>query len=361
LLRALATFAAVGLPATIIFAPQGLEARDLVRAMHGTPPLRAAVWLGWLALSTYATNTVFTAPGLTALRVARPRRGHVLAALLALASFAQLPWALMWLRGSGPTSALGAVTVAVAAASSAFAFARRRRPLVGFVLVLALSTAALDLPSALQALVGCILSAIAVDGAWRAGLEHRTNARSWTRPTASPLVAIATVYLLRLARAERLRVMLATMIGSIGAAGLLTLRSEPSPRPFGRALAIMAIPLVLGSALFVAPLIDCERQMRASFRVRRVRRSVVALAFLLAIAAPTSAFAATAGVGAGIAAGVPAPSLGGALGTWAVVLSGIVGAWGRRHDRTEQRSPVLFACGVALIALASVTIAMELP
>jgi hypothetical protein len=120
----------------------------------------------------------------------------------------------------------------------------------------------------------------------------------------------------------------------------------------------MTIPLVLGSALFVAPLIDCERRMSARLRALRIRRPIIAAAFLLAVAAPTTAFAATSGVCAGIAAHTI--QIGPALATWAVVLSGVVGMWGRRHDRTKSRSPLLFAVGVALIALVTVMLAMEI-
>ena len=112
------------------------------------------------------------------------------------------------------------------------------------------------------------------------------------------------------------------MLGTIGGAGLLTLRSDPSPR----------------------------------LRVLRIRRSVIAFAFVLAIAAPTSAFAATAGV----VAAVPALPVGGALAIWSIVLSGVVGAWARRHARARNPSRALFAVGIALIAILGASLAMEL-
>lgn len=319
LARAAATFAAVGLPATIIFAPQGLSARDLLRAMRASPGVAAVICVGWMALSTVATNAVFTAPGLSAVRATRPARGELLPALLALASVAQLPWAVLWLRGAGPLAAIAAVILAASAAATLFTLARR--------------------PS-LRALVP-ILSLLE---AWRVAPEARSGARVWTRAAASPLVALATLHWLRLARLERLRLMLAAMIGSLGGAGLLT-RGRPIP--------IMTVPLVLIASLFVTPLLACEEAMRARLRVLRVRHAVVVGAFLIAIAAPTTAFGATAAAGTSTSV---FPVM-----TASLVLSAIVAAWGRHHAAMKKKRPTTFAIGVAMIALVTVTLAMELP
>jgi hypothetical protein len=331
LVRAMATFAAVGLPATIVFAPQGLSARDLVRAMRASPAVAVVVCAGWLALSAVATNAVFTAPGLTALRAARPPRWQLLPALFALASVVQLPWAVLWLRGAGVGAALAAVLFAVGAAASLFTLTRR--------------------PS-VRALLLLPLPPLALLEAWRVAPEARSDARIWTRANATPLVALVTVHLLRLVRVERLRLLLATMIGSLGAAGLLTLRSEPTPRPGGRAVAIMTVPLVLIASLFIAPILACEDAIRARLRVLRVRHAVVVGAFFAAVAAPTTAFAATA---AGVTSAPAAPVLATSL-----ALSAVVVAWGRRHATMRKRGPTVFAIGVALIALVAVTLAMEL-
>jgi hypothetical protein len=323
LVRATATFAAVGLPATIIFSPQGLSARELVRAMRASPGVAIVVWLGWIALSSVATTAVFTAPGLSVVRAMRPRRRDLLPALIALASVVQLPWAVLWYRGAGAGAAIGAVLLAEYAAAVLFALTRRRS-----------------------------LRALLPLEAWRVGPESRSGARVWTRANASPIVALATVHWLRLFRVERMRLLLASMIGGVGAAGLLTLRSDPTPRPGGRAVAIMTVPLVLIASLFVTPLLACEESLRARLRVLRVRHAVVLVAFLLAVAAPTSAFAATA------ALATPAPAA--PLVTSSLVLSAIVVAWGRRHSTMRKRGPAVYAIGVALIALVTVTFAMEL-
>ncbi|MBX3226323.1 MAG: hypothetical protein KIT84_42930 [Labilithrix sp.] len=359
LVRAGATIAAILLPAAIVFSPQGLSARDLVRSMAASWPLRAVVWAGWLALSAHAANAALTAPGMSVLRVARARRGHVVAALLVLASVVQAPWAVLWLRGAGPGAAFAAVTHAIALAASIFALTRRRELATGGILVAAATSALLGplagsslaafVGAGFSPLVGALLAASGMGRAWRVAAERSAEgAAGMALPRAGVLVV---VHLLRLVRAERFRGLLATMIASLGASGLLTLRSDPTPRPVGRALAIMAVPLVLAASLFVAPLLDLERRLMPWLRSLRVRRWMIVASFFAALATPTSAFAATAGVAAGLVSPAPCLALGGALGAWAIVLSSVVGAWGRRHTSS-------FAVGVAAIAIAAAVAAM---
>lgn len=355
-LRVLATWGAVALPAAVIFGPQGLTARDLALAMHQALILRALVWLGWIALSMHATTSAFDAAGMSAVRVARPRRVALIASLLAMASIVHAPWFVLWLRGDGLLAAIGGVSLAVAIAASAFALLRRPSRSAALVLVAASALSLAHLPGAAPVAVG--LAVAAVDRAWRGALEQRSSARPWTRADASPVRALATVHLLRLVRAERIRLVLAAMLGGLGTAGLLTLRWDPTPRPIGRAVAIMTVPLAVGASLLVAPLVDGERQLAPRLRALRVRPWVVVAAFLGGAATPTSAFAATAGVCAGFATGVSPISLGLALGTWAVVLAGVVGTWGRSHGRMRTPTQSRFVAGVAVIATVAVALAM---
>lgn len=105
LARAGATFAVVTLPSLVLFGPQGLTARDLVRAMRGSLAAAVVVWTAWVALSAVATTAVFTAPGMSAVRGRHPGRWQRVAISLPLAALVHLPWTWLWLRGAGALAA----------------------------------------------------------------------------------------------------------------------------------------------------------------------------------------------------------------------------------------------------------------
>jgi hypothetical protein len=345
LVRALATFVAIGLPTAIVFSPSGMRARDLVPAIQHSTILRVVLWAGWLLLAAPSTHAVFEAPGTLTLRALRLPRGRLLVALLLLASVVHLPWAVLFGRGAGIAEACGVVVVAVAIETAVFA-GLRRRPL----LVLgAGALAVLPVPSVVQLLAGGVLALLGVRAAWAVGPERGARAWRLTRPT-RPVLALLAMFLLRIVRSARSRLTIASMLAALGGAGLLTLRTEPTAHPIPRALAIMSLPLTLAAALFVEPLLQCERVVRPILRTLRVRPLAIAAAFLVALAAPSTAFAASAGTAAGVLSGVEPFGLTFGLSVWAIQLSCLVGVWGRWHDRTRRRSPAVFAVGVALIA-----------
>jgi hypothetical protein len=354
--RAGATFVAVLLPSTILFGPQGMRARDLTRAMHESPVLRAVVWVGWLLLAAPAARIVFHAPGTTQLRSLRLPRPALLVGLLLLASVVQIPWAILHARGSGPLEAFGAVALAMTIEAAAIAGARRRASLI--LLGLGVSIALRDPSPVAGAALGAALAPVAIDAAWRTALEQRASARIWTRPSTA-LRALTTVHLLKLAREGAHRFFMAMLVASLGGAGLLTLRSDPTERPLQRALAVMALPLVVVLTMFVGPLIDCERSIEGTLRSLRVHRLTVVAAFFLTLATPTSALAAAAGVGACVVGQLDKPFLiTGGLLVWALGLTCAVGTWSRRHSRTKERSAAVFAIGAVVVAVLAVAIPM---
>jgi hypothetical protein len=351
IVRAGATLAAVGLPIAVVFSPSGMRARDLVHAMATSPALRVVLWASWLLLAAPATCAAFDAPGAITLRSLRLPRAPRLAALLALASVVHLPWGVLFARGAGVLEAAGALLVAVAIETAVFAGSRRRRRLL-----LALPGCVLALwpaPALVALVLGGALAVLGVELAWRTAPERDASAWRLTRPT-RPVFALFILFFLRIVRAARSRLPIATLLGSLGGAGLLTLRSDPTPHPVPRALAIMAVPLVVASALFVGPLIECERGIHTLLRSLRVRRLTIVAAFLMALATPATSLAASAGGAASALADVePLPLVAG-LSLWGIALSCLVGIFGRWHDRTRRRSPVAFAAGVAVIASVAV-------
>jgi hypothetical protein len=96
--------------------------------------------------------------------------------------------------------------------------------------------------------------------------------------------------------------------------------------------------------------IESEARLRAWLRSLRVSRGCVVAAFFLAVATPSSALAASAGVAASAACHGSASVLGVTLFAWAVTLSSAVSAWGRLLEWRARRSAGIFAAGVTFIA-----------
>jgi hypothetical protein len=341
--RALGAFAAVGLASTVIFGPQGLRAGELVRAIHASPILRGVLWAGWLLLAAPASRAAFTAPGLGLLRVhARSKIGTTSGLILLLAAV-QLPWIVLFARGGGPLDALSAALLAMAVEAAVVARS--------WLAMLGLAAALFDVP-----IVGFVLAPFAVRRAWVLAPEHRAaGERIRTRSTWPSVALLTVVHLLRLARMERSRVVIAVTFVALGGAGLLTLRQEDGS-VVARALAVMAFPITIAAACFATPILASEKSIGPLLRTLRVRMITVLAAFLGAIFIPTTALAASAGIGLATARS-PAAVLTG-LSAWSIAISAVVGAWTRRHDRTAKRSSTTFAAGVVLVAIVAMGIAL---
>jgi hypothetical protein len=273
LTRALAVATAAGIPAAIVFSPTGMRAADLVGLVHASPIARSLLWATWLVLAAAPARAVFDAPGSSTLRALRLPRAPLLAALLLLSSMVQVPWAVLFARGSGLLEAWAATMLAVATEAALVVAARRPRT---WVTVAVLGGAlVVEAPPLLRAVAGTVLAVGFVERAWAVGAEQRVEALRVVRPS-PPVLALAVMYVLRLVRAERSRAAVAFVAAAAGTASLVVAHAEPTDRPLPRALAILALPLVVVAAVCVAPILECEAVARAalvSLRARSCSRS----------------------------------------------------------------------------------------
>jgi hypothetical protein len=347
-IAALGTVVTIG--ATILFAGQGLRARDLVLLFHASLPARLALWTGWTLMATPVLAPVFDAPGTLSLRTLRPRQGPIVATILALASVAELPWVLLFARGASALQSYAMTALALAIQLGLIA-ARARPRALGLAAASA-ALAMLDPPPVVMALPASVLAVIGAQVAWRHGLERRGHAWRLVRPMPA-VFALAALHALLLVRAQRTRLSLSAMIAAAGGAFLaLSLANDPTDRPIHRGTLVMALPLTFAASALAPPILRGERRLAPWLRSLRIRASTVFAAFFLALATPSSAMAATAGAIAAGAARASPWAL--AAGLWLASLAStsFVAVWARVHDRSERRSPVVFVLGVVAVALA---------
>jgi hypothetical protein len=347
-LRSSALGIALGVPATILSAGNGIRALDVTRLMHHSLAVRAVLWGGWLILAAPALSCVFAGPGTLTVRALRLPRASLLFALFVLAALPQLPWLILFARGAGVVQAWAALTWAVALGASLIAIPRRAAWFV--VLALGAAIIAWDPTAAIWACSGTFSVPFALHAAWHSALEQRNFRWRLTRPT-WPVLSLYATHLLRLARSERSRLTTAVVTSATGSAGLISsFTNDFDERAVQRALTVMALPLAVAAALCVAPLLENERRMSALLRSARVPRTVALAAFLFAVATPSSALAAGSGVVVAAACQLSVSAFGVALIAWGASLGFAVAIWGRLfHARTRHGTGV-FVAGVSLIA-----------
>jgi hypothetical protein len=167
------------------------------------------------------------------------------------------------------------------------------------------------------------------------------------------VLALATLHALLLVRTQRTRLSMSALIAAAGGAFLaLSLENDPTDRPIHRGTLVLALPLTFAAAALAPPILQGERRLAPWLRSLRIRASSVFAAFLLALATPSSAMAATAGALAAAAARTSPLALGAALGLASLGSTACVAVWARAHDRSEKRSPVLFVVGVVALSIA---------
>jgi hypothetical protein len=351
LLRAVALGIAVGIPAFVISAGNGVRAVDVLAWLHRSLALRCLLWAGWLVLSAPAVRAVFVAPGSVFLRALRLPRGPLLFALFTLCAAVQLPWVVLFARGAGWVEAWSALTNSIALGCLAVSAGSRLRGLAPAAGVLGALLVACDPRPLVLAVLGTSLLPFALDAALRNALEQPALRLKFRRPS-SALAALYMAHVLRLLRSERSRLSAALGAATAGSAGVvLSLHNDPSARPVYRALTVMALPLSVATAVCVAPLLENERRLRALLRSLRVRERIVVVAFLLAVGTPSSAFAATSGAVISANADLRGASLEGPLLGWAIALACSIALWGRFLEQRSRRGTGTFVAGVTLIAV----------
>lgn len=354
--RAFAFWAGIGLLATVLFAGNGLQAQTLTRLFHGSVGARLALGAAWIALATPVVSCAFDAPGTRSLRALPLRRGALVCALLALLMLVQVPCGMVFARGDGLMA--GAVMMLLPTSIEVALVAAVRSPRFALVAAAGTGLVLADQRPLFAALPAAWLASVAVAGAWRVALDGAALADlRMTLPTV-PLLAIAAAHLLRMLRVARARLVAATVSVSFGAAVLgVSLHNDPPARPVGRALTVLSLPLAVCAAILVVPVRETEDCLRALARVTRTHWTTLLAAFALALAAPSSALAATAGVVAGTLAHVPALPLGAGAGAWAIPVACAVAAWARWHDRRTRRNPTLFVVGVLVVGAVATGVA----
>lgn len=318
--RAVPLFVGLTIGASVLFSPQGLEARDVSQLASESFVFRAALWAAWLLASVPLTAALL-----------RERRSDFLRALpvpawlgsLAGGLFmvvAQLPWTLLWLRGSGVAGGLAACVLGVALS---VLLATRRRAAFERLLLAACSAAIVLGAPAWIALGLAPLVALACHRAWLTAPERPEGGASRVRGPAP--VALASAHHLRLVRSERFAVLRGLFVASLGGAAAALAARNTGHRDAAFMLAVIAPALVLAASGVTAPLLDADESvdalLRSSGASRLLRRGALA-----AVAAGWGAvfgiasFAAARGV-AGTAMSTLAPSaiLGSSLAALAVV------------------------------------------
>jgi hypothetical protein len=351
LLRAIALGIAVGIPAFVLSAGNGLRAVDVLAWLHRSLPVRCVLWAGWLVLSAPAMRAVFVAPGSISLRALRLPRVPLLLALFTLCAAGQVPWVVLFARGAGWVAAWGALTSSIAL--GALAVSAWSRPRGGALVVGTLGAllVAWDPMPIVVAALATISLPFALGAALRHALEQPGLRFKFTRP-GSALAALYTVHVLRLLRVERSRLSAAFGAAAAGSAGVvLSLHNDPTERPVQRALTVMALPLTVAAAVCVAPLLENERRLHAQLRSLRVRQRAVVSGFLLAVVTPSSALAATSSVVLSASAELGRASLSVALLCWAMALGCAIALWGRFLERRSPRGTGTFVAGVTLLAV----------
>jgi len=327
--RAVPLAMGVGLVAAIVFGGHGVPASLVVKMMHASIGVRLSMFVAWTMLASPAALRAFDAPGTLTLRAVRPPRAVLYAILIAIVCAAQAPWIAL-ASSVGLASGAAAALVACAATTS----------LPGFAAAVAL--VAIDPPAALAIGPALAIAVFSVRHAWRHALEQRTVAPIVRR--APPAIALAMTYVARIVRAGRARLNAAAIVVFAGEGALaLTLRNDPDARPIARAVAVLAFPFAIASALLAAPAIETEARLRPLLRSTRTRNATLVLAMVLALATPQVALAAT-------ASAALAPSITFVSAAYALVLASAVASWARRAARARRSST--FILGVAAIATA---------
>src|SRR5688572_27925673 len=106
--RAAPLFVGVAIVSALIFGPQGMTARDAVRALASSPPLHLGVFAAWVLASAPAARPIFGTPTTMILRSLAPPGAFLPAIGLALALL-ELPWVLLHARGGGAVAGLAAL------------------------------------------------------------------------------------------------------------------------------------------------------------------------------------------------------------------------------------------------------------
>ena len=179
LVTALPSYAGLALLAGILMGPNGMSPADMVDAAASSAPIKAVLWIAWIAAIAPAARQLLLAPETTYLRWLPIRRPLFWAVHAAGLLVLELPWALLWHLGAPP---LGGIAAALVAAAAHAALAVRPRGAL-WLLSSASSLAALialmlrPAPDWIVAAVALMALAIAVIASWARAAEAPASIR----------------------------------------------------------------------------------------------------------------------------------------------------------------------------------------
>lgn len=258
--RALPLFGGIGIAAAILFAGNGMDARDVVALAGRSPPIRLALWAAWIAAATPAARALLGAPAAIFLRsLPFPRWLHLAIAAAHVLAL-QAPWALLWGAGGGPARGLAAALVA--AGIEAMIVARPRA--FEWIATALLALGALSpLPSG-AILAGAIpLFAIALRAAWIRAADRAPSPLALVGGPAP--IALALSYNARLVRAEPALLIRGAFVALAGGAlAGVAARNNDALAPAalaGYSLAITAMFLAVGAGGLAGPVRAAEREI----------------------------------------------------------------------------------------------------
>jgi hypothetical protein len=221
--RGLPLYLAIGIFATIIFAHSGLDASTVVRIAEQTALARLSLLALWVTAALPVARAIVTAESNAFLRALPIARGHVLSWIAALMFLAEAPWFVLFTRGGGIVSGLGATLIVLACHACLVA---RQRTVVDAALFVLAAGAWIATPAWGRIVVGATAFPVALARAWRRGAEHAAP-RLRGRMAGSPVRALATAYGLTLVRRHASALLRALFVTAIGVGWLaLAMRNE---------------------------------------------------------------------------------------------------------------------------------------
>ena len=87
--------------ASVLFSPQGLEAKTVIQAFQNSPALALALWAAWILFTLPTARAVLTPKEGALFRALPIPRIHFLFIIGFHLFMIEFPWTLLWLRGSG--------------------------------------------------------------------------------------------------------------------------------------------------------------------------------------------------------------------------------------------------------------------
>jgi hypothetical protein len=291
--RGLPLYLGIGIVATILFSHQGLDAATVVRRTETSIAARLILLGLWTLGTAPVARALIATPCNAFLRSLPASRGQILTAIAALMCVAELPWFILWARGGGAASGIGATAIALAL-HAALAVGGRRAidyalGAIAFVAWCSHPLFETSLPTRgiVNASIGVPVFALALDRAWRRAPEVSLSARS-TRIAGPPIRALATVYARILVRRHGAAVLRALFLVTVMMTWV-TLAAQNDAAwhdaPLYFALTVWIPTSLLAAATPIAPLLRAEKQAQwvwstTSTTPQQLRAAVVILMFV---------------------------------------------------------------------------------